>query len=71
MLLLLLKLNANCAFYFDDDYISILSETDINHYLLVVFCSFSYVVSYAQHGYGEPQRLTQSGFSHAVTLNEV
>ncbi|XP_029199625.1 dipeptidyl peptidase 9-like [Acropora muricata] len=29
-----------------------------------------YVVSYAQHGYVEPQRLTQSGFSHAATLNE-
>lgn len=32
---------------------------------------FSYVVSYAEPNYGEPQRLTQGGYSHAVTLNEV
>ena len=29
------------------------------------------MVSYAEPNYGEPQRLTQAGYSHAVTLNEV
>ena len=32
---------------------------------------FRYVVSYAQSNYSEPQRLTQAGYSHAVSLNEV
>ena len=32
---------------------------------------FRYVVSYAESNYSEPQRLTQSGYSHAVSLNEV
>lgn len=30
-----------------------------------------YVVSYAESNYSEPQRLTQAGYSHAVSLNEV
>ncbi|XP_020608340.1 dipeptidyl peptidase 9-like [Orbicella faveolata] len=29
-----------------------------------------YVVSYVESDYSEPQRLTQSGYSHAVSLNE-
>lgn len=32
---------------------------------------FRYVVSYAESNYSEPQRLTQAGYSHAVSLNEV
>lgn len=35
------------------------------------FLCIRYVVSYAENNYGEPQRLTQGGYSHAVTLNEV
>ena len=63
----------NCVFYFDNDYNFISCETGIETVicLLVPFYSFRYVVSYAQHGYVEPQRLTQGGFSHAATLNEV
>ena len=36
-----------------------------------LFLCTRYVVSYAEPNYGEPQRLTQAGYSHAVTLNEV
>lgn len=39
--------------------------------LSVTFLCIRYVVSYAEHNCGEPQRLTQGGYSHAVTLNEV